>query len=358
MDHLPAHAEQAAVIVEGDLQIPILVALLHGGEKMLAPVLDPFDRPPQQQARRRQRHLFRIHHELGAEAAADVGCHHAQLIFVEPQQHHQKGAHLVRKLRRRPQGEPVLVDVVGRERAAALDRVRAAAMLLETDAGAMGGAGERVGDVAVSLPELDQHVAGAGAMRARRPRCKRLPTVGYGRQWFVVDRDQGGRVLGEVARGRDHDRHRLADEGNLVLGKNERSNIGRQLRRAKLQRKPFLCEQWRKIREREHGVHAGASARSARVDGADRGMGVRTAHECRLQHVGKTQIGDETPAAGEQGTVFKPLDGVADVLRFLHALPPRSRNRAETPWPGLTRQSISLQRRRSTRTRAYLGSNI
>ena len=84
MDHLPAHAEQAAVVIEGDLEIPILIALLHRGEKMLAPVFDPFDRPSQEQAGRRQRHLFRIHDELGAEAAADVGRHHAQLIFVEP----------------------------------------------------------------------------------------------------------------------------------------------------------------------------------------------------------------------------------------------------------------------------------
>ena len=55
VDHLAAHAEEAAVVVEGDVEVPILVALLHGGEEMLAPVLDPFDRPPQQQARRRQR---------------------------------------------------------------------------------------------------------------------------------------------------------------------------------------------------------------------------------------------------------------------------------------------------------------
>ena len=54
MDHLAAHAEQAAVVVEGDFEIPVLVALLDRGEKMLAPVLDPLDRPSQQQARRRQ----------------------------------------------------------------------------------------------------------------------------------------------------------------------------------------------------------------------------------------------------------------------------------------------------------------
>ena len=120
MDHLAAHAEEAAVVVERDFEVPILVALLDRGEKMLAPVLDPFDRPSQQQARRRQRHLFRIHDELGAEAAADVGRDHAHLVLVEPQQHHQEGAHLVRELRRRPQRQPVLVDVVDRDARRAL----------------------------------------------------------------------------------------------------------------------------------------------------------------------------------------------------------------------------------------------
>ena len=184
MDHLAAHAEQAAVVVEGDLEVPILVALLDGGEKMLAPVLDPFDRPPQQQARGGERHLLRIHHELGAEAAADVGRHHAQLVLVEPQQHHQEGAHLVGELRRRPQGEPVLVAVVGGERAAPLDRMRAAAMLLETDAQATGSARERVRDVAVGLPELDQKVARRGCRCARgapgASACRQSDTAGSG----------------------------------------------------------------------------------------------------------------------------------------------------------------------------------
>ncbi len=100
MDHLAAHAQEATVVVEGDVEIPILVALLDRGQKMLAPVFDPLDRPPQEQGRRRQCDLFRVHDKLGAEAAADVGRDHTQLIFVKPQQHHQEGTHLVGELRR------------------------------------------------------------------------------------------------------------------------------------------------------------------------------------------------------------------------------------------------------------------
>ena len=142
-------------------------------------------------------------------------------------------------------------------RAAPFDRMRAAAMLLEIDARAMRRARERVGDIAIGLPELGQQIARAGAMDARCARRERLPAVRHRRQRLVVDRDQRGGVLGDVARLRDHDRHRLADKGDLVLGQDERRDVGRKLRGAKLQRKPLLCEQRRKIGEREHGMHAG-----------------------------------------------------------------------------------------------------
>ncbi len=181
VDHRAAHAEQPAVGVERDLEVPILFALLDRGEEMLAPVLDPFDRSPQEQAGGGERHFLRVHDELGAEAAADIGRHDPNLILVEPQQPHQEGAHLVRKLRRRPQREPVLVDIVGGNGAASFDRVRAAAVLLEIDAGAMGRARECVGDVAVGLPKLDQEIARSGAMGARCARRQRLPAIRHRR---------------------------------------------------------------------------------------------------------------------------------------------------------------------------------
>src|SRR4029078_6774494 len=102
----------------------------------------------------------RVHDKLGAEAAADVGCDHTQLVLVEPQKRHQEGAHLMCELCRRPQSEPVLVDVVDRNCSAPFDRMCAAAMLLELHAGAAGGARERVGDGGLPLPELSQELSG------------------------------------------------------------------------------------------------------------------------------------------------------------------------------------------------------
>ena len=103
-------------------------------EKMLAPVLDPFDRTPQHQRGRRDNDLFRIHHELGAEAAADLRRDDAHLVLVKPQQRHQERPHLVGELRRGPQRQTILVHIVDRERAAALDRMGAAPVLFQLDA--------------------------------------------------------------------------------------------------------------------------------------------------------------------------------------------------------------------------------
>src|SRR3954454_8065741 len=67
-------------------------------------------------------------------------------------------------------------------------------------------------------------------------------------------------------------------------------------------------------------MHAGMLLRGPDVDGTEFGMGMRAAHECRLEHVGKTQIGDEAAGTREQGTIFKPLDGVADKTGCCHGL--------------------------------------
>ena len=109
MDHASTHAKQAAVAREGGLEIPILIALLNGAEEMLAPVLDPFHRPPQLEAGGGDHDLLGIHDKFGPKAAADIGRDHAHLVFVEAQKGHQESPHLVRQLRRCPQRQPILV---------------------------------------------------------------------------------------------------------------------------------------------------------------------------------------------------------------------------------------------------------
>ncbi len=49
-----------------------LVARLVGGDQVLAPVFDPFDRPPQSQCRERRQHVFRIKLAAHPETTADM----------------------------------------------------------------------------------------------------------------------------------------------------------------------------------------------------------------------------------------------------------------------------------------------
>ena len=84
MHHLAAHAQDLAARVGGELHTPILIALLDRAEEMLAPVLHPFDRPAQLARDGGHDDLLRIDHELRAEAAAHLGCDHAQLVLGWP----------------------------------------------------------------------------------------------------------------------------------------------------------------------------------------------------------------------------------------------------------------------------------
>jgi len=289
---------------------------------MLAPVLDPFDRPLQDERRRGQRYLFRIQQEFGAEAAAHVGRHHAQLILVEPQQLHERGACLVRKLGRGPQREPVLIAVVGGKRAASLERMRAAAMLLEVDARAMTRASKCCLCVAVGLLELDQQVACFCRMRARGARSQGGAAIGHGRQRLIIDVNKSSGVLGAVARLRNYDRNRLADECDLVAGEHKRGDIGRKLGGAEAEREPLLREQRFEIGERKQRADVRVCFGCARIDAPDAGVRVRAAHEGRLQHAGKVEVVDETSAADQQSAIFEPLDRLADICGLFHAASP------------------------------------
>ncbi len=129
MHERAAHAEDLRVAVDRDLHVPILVALLLGGEEILAPVLDPFDRPLQRERRGGKRAVFGIEAALRAEAAADVGRDDAQLM-IRPV--HEIEQHLlvpVRPLRGHVDRQRVGDRVRHRDHPAAFDEERAAAVL-------------------------------------------------------------------------------------------------------------------------------------------------------------------------------------------------------------------------------------
>ncbi len=80
----PAHAEDGAVAPAGDLELAIELAGMVAGEEMLAPVLDPFDRPAEMARREGDEEILGIELAAHAEAAADIVLDHRDGVLGEP----------------------------------------------------------------------------------------------------------------------------------------------------------------------------------------------------------------------------------------------------------------------------------
>ena len=61
------------------------------------------------------------------------------------------------------------------------------------------------------------------------------------------------------------------------------------------------------LRPRQHRLHPRRRARRIEVDPADGGMGHGRTHEGRVQRVGRGDVVDVTPRAGQKARVLKPL---------------------------------------------------
>ena len=100
---LDVQPEQPAVVVEPDLDVVHLPALVGRGDEVLAPVLGELHRPAERPRRQRHQQLLgpRVV-DLHAEAAADVGRDHVDLAEVEAELGGDRGAHAGRGLGRGP----------------------------------------------------------------------------------------------------------------------------------------------------------------------------------------------------------------------------------------------------------------
>jgi hypothetical protein len=78
-----AHAEYQALAIDGNLHVPVLIALLMRGEEVLAPVFDPLHGTIEHAGRYGDADVLRIERALRAEAAADVRRHHAHLMIAQ-----------------------------------------------------------------------------------------------------------------------------------------------------------------------------------------------------------------------------------------------------------------------------------
>ena len=143
-----AHAENLAVGIERDLGVPELIALLRRRDKMLAAVLDPFDRLVERDGGDRDSGLFGIEDELRPKAAADIRRRDTHGGLFAPENLRKQARADQRRLGRAPERELALA--IGRgDGAAALDRMRAAAVLLKRSLEDMRGGGESGIDIAI-----------------------------------------------------------------------------------------------------------------------------------------------------------------------------------------------------------------
>jgi hypothetical protein len=108
------------------------------------------------------------------------------------------------------------------------------------------------------------------------------------------------------------------NESDFVFGRDKGRDVSRELIGAKLQRQALGGEQRRQIGKAEYGMHARQPARHRRINAANAGMGVRTAHERRFEHAGKFQVVDKTALTTQKRPVFEPQHVLADGLIGFH----------------------------------------
>ena len=199
---LAVERQQAAVGVGVGGEEVVVLATVGVGGQALAPVLDPTQRRAHFARGPGQRHLLRQQNALVAEAAADVGRHHANLALVDAQALGEARAHDMRLLGRGVDDQLAQPRMPTGDHAAPLDRAHDLAR---------GAQLARDRDGSLGLHGLEVHVDVGGEkeivapmlVHQRRAGLARLQHVDDGRQRIEVELDLGGKVLGLGARGRD-----------------------------------------------------------------------------------------------------------------------------------------------------------
>ena len=184
--HGSAHAADRSVGVERSFDVPELIAFLGAGDEMLAPVLDPLDRPPEQEGGERDGDLLRVGHQLGPEPAADRRRDHADAPRLAAKHAGDQVAPGMGRLGRAPEGEQVVRRVAAGERAATLDRMPAAAMDRQVLGEHAVGPGKGGLDIAERHGQLGEQVVIRAAMHGRRGRRQRIAAVGDDREGVVT----------------------------------------------------------------------------------------------------------------------------------------------------------------------------
>ena len=315
MDHPAADTEQLSVGIDGDLHVPVLVALHVRREEVFAPVLDPFDRAAQVLRDQRDQRLLDIVDRLRAEPAADIGRDDAHLVGFPAQHVDDVLLHQERRLRRRPDGQHVLQIVILGHNGAVLDREPAAPV--DPVFLAMGHmrVGEGVSDIAISDGVFRAFVIGRVRMAHRRIGIERAFTIRRAGQDIEIDLDQRRGVFGVIAGIRDHQRNRLACKTDLAVFEQPLLERLRNRGVRHLERHGRVAQVVGQVRGGIDRDDAGMRLGRCRIDGVDLRMAVRRADESRLEHTRKVKVVGIAATAGQQPGVFQPRHPRAEHFR-------------------------------------------
>ena len=312
---LDVEPEHPAVVVEADLDVVHLRALVGRGDEVLAPVLGELHRPAQRHRRQRYEQLLgpRVV-DLHAEAATHVGRDHVDLRQVEAELGGHAAPHAGRRLGRRPHRQAGRVGVPPRDGAAALHRRTGRALDVELEGQRVRGVGDRGAGVAVLLLHPRPDVAGYVVVDEAVSR----PGGGDaddGRELVVGDADPRDRVLRDVAVDRDHEGDRLAHVVHLVLRQGVlRAAVGQG--RVRDQQRQRLGHRVHEVVVGPDGEHALDVEHVGDVDVGDPRMRVRRAQHRGVQQprvVGE-QVVDVAALAAQEALVLDARDLGAEQL--------------------------------------------
>ena len=219
---------ERAVLLGGDRDVLDLVAAVVGRDQRLRAGLGPLDRVAQLRRDHEDEDLLGGDLQLAAEAAADVGGDHPQLVLGQPERRRQHRAQDVRDLRGRPHGE-LLAGRVDDHRARLHER-RDQPLLAEPRAGRRPSRGRsrrrrwprRRCRRVPAAPESNTHVrillVPRSAWTSVAPSASAASMSSTGSSGVVVDLDELGGVLGLGRAAGDDDGDDLAGEVDLVDG--------------------------------------------------------------------------------------------------------------------------------------------
>ena len=323
--------DELAVLVQPELGRGEVVAAMGVGQKRLTPVGRPLDGPLDVLRGEDQRRFFTVEKDLAAEAATDVGCDDAHLVFRNAQ---HKSAHQepldVRVLVGNVQRVAVVGRAVDRIGGTRLDRVGHQAVVAKGQRGDVRGLGERfiyaggVADLPLKAPVtrcVVMHVRACGGDVA---------DVDDGRQHLVVDVDQRGGGLGLLQRFSHDQRHAVADIAHFGVG-NDRV-LGLLHRRAvDVVDEPAARQTTHSLEmfageDTQHAVGLGRGCGVQRLDG---GVCMRAAQKVAVGLAMQRDVVGVLADTGEKALIFAAEHALADkTLSCVHV-----RTAPVRPWP-------------------------